>query len=166
MTEEEWNSSILVSYESYKETFMSGKYEGVVQRKTEYLYDMQERVENAQNQINSLIYAAIIAAVVIYIVISCIMLALERADNKLRLRDGVERKSLYGGKVAAEIFSLTAISLVTFYVLNNASVASGFASETIKIVLLCAGSVWASLIVTLPVAWGTTAPAKRSRNDR
>ncbi len=87
MTEDEWNASIKVAYEEYKETYLSGDFTNSVQVKSSYMSDIVDQNETTLKKVDQLcIVIAVVMA--LFTVVSIIFPYIWKNDIEKYARDG------------------------------------------------------------------------------
>ena len=148
MTEEEWNESIKVAYNSYKANFLSGDFTSKVQVKSQVMQNIIEQNSTAVQKVNYGCIAAGVVTLVGYIIISVTLISVNKHNDIIDSKDGSNR---YRTSTRFLFYFTTfVIFIVSFAVLLLYGVMNRFVDSFMPIILCYSLPVLGSIIIVEP----------------
>ena len=153
MSDAEWQAALDSAYTSYyDETVSALKTEGNLEKKSDHMADVAERIETTQHKVDLLTVGIAIASAVIFALVSVAILYLNRANDVLLAKEGAEKSHMLREKLVVNTLCPAIASLATFASLAAVASGKGFLNETLGVILLCSLPVLASIIPTAIVS--------------
>lgn len=146
LTEDEFLDSLRLSYQNYKDAFLSEDYSYYVENKSAFMEDVEEQVKTRVKGVEQLILIASFAVVIIYLIINILFVVL--ADKKatiIAIKDGVKSYN----KLMILYHSITPIimAVVAFGAITISFYASLFLNQYWLTIILFSLPILVSVIV-------------------
>ena len=152
LTDDQWSEFLDAEYSKYyEEAAKELKAEGNVERKSDFMADVADKIETTQHKVDALTVGIAIACAVVFALVSAVILYLGKNNDLILAREGAEKSHIAREKLAVSLASTLFVALVSFGVLFGFASAKGFVNETIGAVMLCSLPV----LVNIPVSFVT-----------
>ncbi len=148
-TEEEWAETIHAAYEEYfNEGVAMLDTKGSVERKSEMMEDIADRVATAKNDVDVLTIGIAIASAVAYSVLAVVILYSGMKDDIIRATQGLKKSRLVNENLITHAGMSVIVALVAFAILYAVADAKGYVNAAMPAIMLCSLPV----LVAVPVS--------------
>ena len=148
-TEEEWAETIHAAYEAYFNegvTMLDTK--GSVERKSEMMEDIADRVATTKSDVDVLTVGIAIASAIAYSVLAVVVMYRGMKDDVIRATQGLKKSHMINEKLIVGVGMPVIVALVTFAVLYYVASGEGYVNAAMPAIMLCSLPV----LVAAPVS--------------
>ena len=148
-TDEEWAELIADEYDKYfKEMTTILKTEGNVERKSDFMEDIDDRNKTTQSKVDALTVGIAVAAAVAYSLIAVVLMFRGMRDDVILASEGAEKSHLLRTRIAVNTIFPILVTVAAAGILAGYAEGKGFLDISIPIIALCSLPVLASIPVS------------------
>ena len=152
-TEEEWDQIAQTAYETYySERSALLKTEGNVEKKSDLMADIDDRITTTQSKVDALTVGIAVAAAVAYSLIALVLMFMNVRDDVLLANEGAEKSHILKSKLLINTACPVLVAAAAAGVLAGYATGKGFLDISVPIIMLCSLPVLVSVPVTAVAA--------------
>ncbi len=153
-TEEEWDQIAQTAYETYySEKSALLKTEGNVEKKSDLMADIDDRITTTQSKVDALTVGIAVAAAVAYSLIALVLMFMNVRDDVLLANEGAEKSHILKSKLLINTACPVLVAAAAAGVLAGYATGKGFLDISVPIIMLCSLPVLVSVPVTAVAAF-------------
>ena len=167
-TAEEWAETIHAAYEAYfNEGVAMLDTKGSVERKSEMMEDIADRVATTKSDVDALTIGIAIASAIAYSVLAVVVMYRGMKDDIIRATQGLKKSHMTNEKLIVGVGMPVIVALITLAALYTVASDKGYVNAAIPAIMLCSLPVLVAAPVSAFAAlkYANTVYGKASEGD-